>query len=367
VGTGLAVCSLCLSFLAESSAQSPGSAAAPKKKKPAVVQTRGEDVADAPAPKRRIPVETDPNAGEGAPSRGKGEKPQRPAPQELRIEPVPPELEEVLQEWESKTAQFKKLVGEFTVFKYDLTFETEKRGQGKFAYEAPDKGNYERTGLELEKGLKSKKKNKDGEPFTLQSLTPERWVCNGKEIVQINEIEKTFWRLAIPPEAQGQNIIEGPLPFLFGMKAQQAKMRYRMKLVERTADEITLQVIPLRKSDASNWEKAVVMIDAKRFVPKAVKLFDPTNNETVHLFRNVEINPKSGFLTKDPFKPNLRGYKEAQTRDAQVGAADKSAEKGAEKTAEKGTAAKTRSSGEEAIKRTSNNVEAPARKGGDKK
>jgi TIGR03009 family protein len=345
---GLAVSSLCLSFIAEIPAQTTGT-----RKKSPLVQTQGE--ADAPATRKSAPLNTDPNAGERPAAKTKSGKLPPPAPQEFRIEAVSPELEKILQDWERNTARFKKLVGEFTVFKYETTFEIERRGEGKFAYEAPDKGDYVRRGIKIEKGQKSQKMNKDGEPYTLQTDSAERWVCTGKEIIRIDEKEKTYEKLPIPLESQGENIIEGPLPFLFGMKAQQAKMRYKMKLLKQDDAEIKLQVIPIRRSDAINWDKAIVLIDAKRFVPIAVKLYDTTDNETVHLFQNVEINPKSGFLTKDPFKPDLRRYKEAQTSDLQTSTTP------AKSTTTKPAAAKAAAAGD-ASKRTANSADAPTGK-----
>jgi hypothetical protein len=120
--------------------------------------------------------------------------------------------------------------------------------------------------------------------------------------------------------------------------------------------EIKLQVIPIRRSDEINWTRATVLIDAKHFVPIAVKLFDPSGNETVHMFHNVEINPKSGWLEKDPFKPDLRRYKEAVTRDLQSSATT-------DKSSDKSAASKARPAAD-AAKRSANSSDAPARKSG---
>jgi hypothetical protein len=112
-----------------------------------------------------------------------------------------------------------------------------------------------------------------------------------------------------------------------------------------------LQLVPIKQADASNWERATVIIDAKRFVPKAVQLFDPTGAETVHVFKNVEINPKRGWLDADPFKPNLRGYKPTVSSDLQSSAPlDKPT-----------TAAKPRT-GSDTTSRTANSSDAPVRR-----
>jgi TIGR03009 family protein len=228
----------------------------------------------------------------------------------MRVPKLDPELEKVLADWELHTARFKDMTGDIAVFKYDHTFEVEKRAIGKFAYEAPDKGNYELKGIGADKDEVSKQIGKDGTPYAIKSEQDQRWVCNGKKVIRINEKEKTFEEAPIPPESQGQNIIEGPLPFLFGMKAERAKRRYRdFKLVKKTETEIRLRVRSKEERDVGNWDTAVIIIDAKEFIPKAVKLTDATGAESVHVFKNVVINPKRGFLQDNPFKPNLNRYK----------------------------------------------------------
>jgi TIGR03009 family protein len=238
---------------------------------------------------------------------GTGKLPRPAAPEPLKIDILSPELEKILKNWELTTSGFKKMTGEFSRFKYDKTFEVEWRAEGKFAYEAPDKGNYVLSSATIQNGEVSKKKSKDGTPYTLKPDNPERWVCTGKEVIKINEKEKTYEKLPIPPDSQGENIMDGPLPFLFGMKADQAKKRYRLSLNEKTSKEVIwLDVYPREQKDAANWSKATVIIDAKSFEPHAVKLLDPTGAESVHVFKNIVINPKRGFFEGDPFKPNLR-------------------------------------------------------------
>ncbi len=293
---GLAAGGLGLAFVADSAAQNTPKNAS--KNKPAaktpIKQTQATD--DEPAETKRIP---------------------RPAPEPLKIEEISPELEKILKNWELTTSQFKKMTGEFSRFKYDKTFEVEWRAEGKFAYEAPDKGNYELRGIEPRKDKngnleESQKIGSDGKTtYTLKADSPERWVCTGKEVIKINEKEKTYEKLAIPPDSQGENIMDGPLPFLFGMKADQAKRRYRLTLdtKHKNATEIKLHVVPRLPKDSANWSKAKVIIDAKTFKPKAVQLLDPTGAESVHVFKNIEVNSKPGFWEGDPFKPSLRGLK----------------------------------------------------------
>lgn len=303
---GLAISSLCLAFAADSRAQTGTKKKAPIKP----IQAEEDDVEPPRAkPRTRPSADDDEDAEPAPPPRNSGKQPRPEALPPVRIEKLSPELEQVLKDWELHTSRFKTMAGSFSRFKYDKTFEVEKRADGKFVYEAPDKGNYELWGAKIENGAVSKKKNKKGIPFDLKSDEPERWVCNGKKVIKIDAKEKTYEEVEIPPESQGQNIIDGPLPFLFGMKADKAKLRYRLELKKRDDSEIWLEVTPKLPKDAANWSKAMVIIEAKTFKPKAVKLQDPTGAESVHVFKDIVVNEKRGFFDRDPFKPSLRGLK----------------------------------------------------------
>jgi TIGR03009 family protein len=315
---GLAISSLCLALTTDLMAQSGTKNQSGSQKKTPIqpVQAVEDEPASPPVrPRTRSQANGSADAaGESARPEGKGGKaPRPPASEPLRIVKLSPKLEKILKDWEFHTSQFKTMTCEFTRFKYDKTFEVEKRAEGKVAYAAPDKGNYEILVAKIDQGEKSKKKNRDGIPYALKSDEPERWVCTGKEVIRMDEKAKppTCERVSIPPESQGQNIIDGPLPFLFGMKAERAKSRYRdIELLESEEGEIKLQVRSKEKQDTTAWDTAVIIIDAEKFTPKAVKLKDVTGAESVHVFRNVVVNAKKGFFDKDPFNPNLRGYKQ---------------------------------------------------------
>jgi len=277
--------------------------------------------------KRKPLPRTDDESG-GVPTTTAPRQP-RPEIQPDRVEKLSPELETLLKDWEVQSSKFKKLVGDFKRFKYDYTFSVESRATGKFAYEAPDKGYYQFEGTEIRKGEKSRKKykDKDGQlvPFDLKADLTEHWVCDGEHVIKINDREKQYERVPIPLENQGQNIIDGPLPFLFGMKVDRAKRRYTFELLEPKdgfKDTVWLLVKPKLMMDASNWSEARVGIHQKTFLPVAVMLTDPSgNSETVHVFQDVEANPKAGILPAlfgggNPFQPNLKNFKLVQNEKA---------------------------------------------------
>jgi hypothetical protein len=128
----------------------------------------------------------------------------------------------------------------------------------------------------------------------------------------------------IPPEHRGENIIDGPLPFLFGMKAEQAKRRYTFELLPPKVtypEAILLGVTPRLQKDSSNWCEAQVIINRETYLPIAVRLVAPgRNSETTHHFRGLTVNGKASLMEffgkRDPFNPDLRNYKPVLSQKA---------------------------------------------------
>jgi TIGR03009 family protein len=210
-----------------------------------------------------------------------------------------PQLWQLLVLWENTTKGYNKLSGKHRRFVYDSVFQVEKRSDGEFFYEAPDKGRIDIKPVEIAEGEKSQRLNPQGKPFALKSDLSEIWICDGKHIAQAkdNGVEKFYEVYNIPKMNQGVNIMDGPLPFLFGLPAREAVQRYDFTLLPNTNEKfIWLHVLPKREQDQRNWKEAQVILDRKTFLPFAVKLVDPAGTtETVYRFSDLKVN-QNAFL-----------------------------------------------------------------------
>ncbi|MEW4530261.1 MAG: hypothetical protein ACF8PG_02150 [Maioricimonas sp. JB045] len=253
-----------------------------------------------------------------------GQQPQRVAAAVARPqaadEVVDPRLDQLLQEWEAKTAGIQKLRGSFERYEYDSVFLVEKRAVGKFWYQAPDLGRMDfEPGTIPENGINPDMKGPNGEPYEVKAEVPQKWVCTGKEILSIDESQKTYNRIAIPPAMQGDNIVHSPLPFLFGMKAEEAKKRYRLELgvmhnpdgrLEGKPQRIHVVARPKMQIDKREWSRAEILLHHKFFVPEAIQLKDPTGNKTttyVFPLKSMHGNERLPWLPS-PFGVRLDKY-----------------------------------------------------------
>lgn len=232
-------------------------------------------------------------------------RPVRPPAQPLRVEKLDPVLEQALKEWEIESAKIKKLSGEFTRWHYNAVFATAKLGKGQFYYESPDKGRLEVRGIKPVKPVAVKA----GINFNVQPDTPDLWLCTGTKIMQIHEDDRTYEELEIPEQDRGENIMDTPLPFLFGMKAEKAKRRYELKLDKRSNDDcLFIHVRPRMQSDAANYREAMIKLDRKLFLPQGVQLIGPDGGESVYVFdiKEYKINPRNWL--QNPMAVNLKGF-----------------------------------------------------------
>ena len=235
------------------------------------------------------------------------------------------ELWDVLKDWSEKSAGFERLEGEILRREYETTFAVERVGTGYFYYEAPDKGRLDLNAVTItpqmltareQKGAKVKRREKDGAPFTLESGQPMKWICDGQRVINIDVDVKTASVNKLPEELRGGNIMNGPLPFLFGLPPLEAVNRFALKLTRAPTQQspfAILKAIPKRSDDASSWKEAEVILDTRTGLPAHVRLLRPSGNlEDVYSFSKLRMNRPGGkifeFFGRRPFKVDLRDY-----------------------------------------------------------
>lgn len=230
---------------------------------------------------------------------------------DMRVAKQDPRLEQVLQDWSKASGAIKKLQGTHKRWTYNNTFNVVKIASGKFYYESPDKGRIDIEPAEIPEGMNKLPRRNRG-TYDIKRDSPQRWICTGTEVHQIDDDKKERKIIPIPPEQRGANIMDGPLPFLFGMPPAEAKRRYQLRLLRETEADIILQIHPRRQQDLANWRSARVILAKSNYLPRAVELIDPSGGEeTVFEFHhnNLKINKRGSIFGLNPFNPILLGYK----------------------------------------------------------
>jgi TIGR03009 family protein len=217
-------------------------------------------------------------------------------------------LDEVLKYWEFTAGKIQRFRSKFTRYDYDPTTFTlpsefaTSMSQGSIQFAAPDKGLFK---VEKEWNIKVQQitgtdqravtvpEMKDGKPqYAAQADVFEHWVCDGKSVFEFNSRQKQLIKRELPPEMQGKQIVEGPLPFLFGAKAEEIKNRYwiRVKTPPPEPGHFHLEAFPKRQKDAADFRSIIIVIDEVKFLPTALMLYQPNRSVQRYLFSEREIN-----------------------------------------------------------------------------
>jgi len=254
--------------------------------------------ADAPEPARAAaPAPRAPRAAAAAaaePRRGAGPAVVAPKPED---DPEKAEkVEKILAKWEGVSAGITQL---------DATFRRVDLKTGAF------KGRLDFEGRALLKApnlacLDVKKV--DPEDRTKKTFH-ERILCTGAEVVQYDGEAHLINVYPLPKEDRQRALQEGPLPFLFNMKAAQVKKRYHIFLMDEGAAAYRLKIIPLEDIDRDAFSLAVMDLNKKTFLPDVLQLHSPNGKERqtyyftgpgLALKPNAPIEPRNFQMEKNP-------------------------------------------------------------------
>ncbi|WP_437186592.1 hypothetical protein SH668x_003748 [Planctomicrobium sp. SH668] len=238
---------------------------------------------------------------------------QRPAPQVQRLPDqnvqvgLSPELTKILETWEIQSAKVTRSKGEFKRIMYDQAFQVAKCSTGKYWFEGPDKG---RMDFAPNKDVEGQKLKRADVEYVCQPDELRSWICNGEVIRDIDIAKKEYHQIQIPTQFQGQNISDGPLPFLFGMNSKKMQQRYLLELGSLHDPKKLIHIVAYPKMPAEQREYRVaeVLLNPETYLPQAVQLMDPTGNkQTVYMFTKHDkvIGP---WLPTAPWNPALISY-----------------------------------------------------------
>ncbi len=237
-------------------------------------------------------------------------------------------IDELLAAWEKHSAGIKTFECDFTRWEYSPTFvPVDANGQlkataissGEMKYIKPDKGLFHVTDTRILNKTTGKYEKASDD-------VGEHWVCDGKVVWEVDAKFKQVKENPIPPEMQGEQIANGPLPFmLFGGEAAKLKARYFMR--EQThpqfeKEEIWLESYPRWAEDAANFKSAHLIMKRADFLPYALRMYSPNGTDyTVYEFRKIKINNVFMGDIKRPKVPSDYQVVRAQQQTAQQGPA----------------------------------------------
>jgi TIGR03009 family protein len=242
---------------------------------------------------------------------------------------------EVLHYWETRSENVKTFECRFRRWDYDGGFVDAKGerkartySEGEIKYAQPDKGLFH-----VQKLILQQPPLKPGEPpqaIEQSAELGEHWVCDGDKVFSFEASKKQVTVTSLPPDMRGKAIADGPLPFMFGAKAETINARYWIHEVPRAPGDTTnsnkywLEAFPKSRQDAQNFKKVRIVLDKENFLPEILEVFapnyDPPRNDARQTYvfsdrvakdENSLKNAVIGLV--DPLKLFHRNFFEPQT------------------------------------------------------
>lgn len=207
-------------------------------------------------------------------------------------------VDAILRYWEHHTSAIKTFQCKFVRQNFDFVFGPKDAAatvdRGTIRYAAPDKGL-----MKADEVFKFNPEAKgQNDQFVKQEVEfGEYWVCDGQSVFQFDSRTKVLTETVLPPDVQGTSIGDGPLPFLFGAKADQMKARYWIRELPNAAKsdgEYWLEATPKHPDDAANFNRLWVQLQKsptgnEQLMPKAMKVFNKQGHVIYH-FSDYDAN-----------------------------------------------------------------------------
>jgi TIGR03009 family protein len=122
----------------------------------------------------------------------------------------------------------------------------------------------------------------------------ERYIINGNLIYQYAQDAKEIRVHKLPPPKPGQLADDNFLSFLFGMKANDAKNRYQIKLLQAPKGHENwyyyLEILPKHAPDKAEFAQARMVLWIKNYMPLQLWFREPNGNEITWDFPKFDTN-----------------------------------------------------------------------------
>jgi TIGR03009 family protein len=258
---------------------------------PGYAQTGGAPGGPAAPPANRAP-------GQAAPPAGGAVAAPRPAAQPAQEgePPLPPpkivaggeqKMQQLLAEWEQRSRQDQTLYAEFARIDKLADRLNPRTYDGVALLKRPSQ-----ACLEFRERVEGVEKQKG--PLY------ERIVATGEEVYHVSAPTKQVFVYPLDPDARRRALEQGPLPFIFNFRKDDALQRYEMYLIKETPAQgdkpgtCVIEIRPRTDIDKEEFHRALVQLDLSTYLPSALQLLGPNRKDTkTFLFTKVVRNGSS--------------------------------------------------------------------------
>jgi TIGR03009 family protein len=211
---------------------------------------------------------------------------QNPAP----AAPTPPQaaLDNYLLRWQQEMEKVQTLHAQLARIDKDKTFNTATKLTGYAAYMKVGTGPTAMNLAMLEMCVDGKREVR------------EKFVCTGTFLYQFLPEEKQIKVFELPKPKPGQVAEDSFLSFMFGMKADEARRRYDLRLYKEDEHYIFVDVLPRFPNDRADFQRARLVLNRSNFLPRQLWFEHPNGNEVVWDIPRIQSGAQLNRQMFDP-------------------------------------------------------------------
>jgi TIGR03009 family protein len=118
----------------------------------------------------------------------------------------------------------------------------------------------------------------------------EKFICTGTYIYQFAPEQKEIRYYELPKPKEGQVAEENNLlSLLFGMKAEDAKRRYELKLAKEDTYYIYVDIAPRSAADKSDFQRARLVLNKSNYLPRQLWFEHANRSEVMWDIPNLNV------------------------------------------------------------------------------
>lgn len=131
----------------------------------------------------------------------------------------------------------------------------------------------------------------------------EKFICTGTYIYAYAPEQKEIRYYELPKPQPGQVADDNLMSLLFGMKADEARRRYELKLSKEDANYIYVEIAPRADRDRSDFQRARLVLSKTNYLPRQLWFEHPDRSEVLWDIPNLQVG----------MAMNRRAFDEPQT------------------------------------------------------
>lgn len=220
--------------------------------------------------------------------------------------PIEPEVARILDTWEAASCETTSANLHITRTICKVVFEVETRSEGFLLFQAPSNMLIHLDGKKIEKGERSTRTGRSGQPFRLESEESEEFIWNHDQRKLVVVRSDTSETLPLDAHSNAAKAFWWPnlklykpsyFDLLIKPDAANLKDSWSIDIRKRDESQIILALIP-KDSREAGCSEVWIRIDPRTWQTQAMKVFDPSFSlETVYVVSrrtdHVPIQPKA--------------------------------------------------------------------------